>query len=180
MERDYWMGFDGNSIISASCPSGFCCQMDECDYIEDVDSLCALHRDPESFLCGKCEDGYSESMNSKNCTDCKYQIHWWYFSIPATLAFCVTMYLLYSNREEKMIVSQLNMLAKTQGKQGNVYRTSRDLDENMKDSQSFRVSVMATVKRVKKGTGKITLSSLAKIAIYYEQVSECFVPCLVK
>ena len=65
-----WMGFDNDSIISAVCPSSFCCHPDGdeyCDYIADDDSRCTDNRDSQSFLCGKCNDGFSESMTSANC-----------------------------------------------------------------------------------------------------------------
>ena len=80
ISENYWMGFDGDNIISAACPSGYCCQQASgCDYLfEDKSILCAENRDYKSILCGKCKDGYSESMNTVNCTKCKRKYYFEY------------------------------------------------------------------------------------------------------
>ena len=60
----YWVGFENNNIISSICPSGYCCSNnDKCNYIDNKNELCALNGNYKSILCGKCIDGYSESMN---------------------------------------------------------------------------------------------------------------------
>ena len=97
-----WMGLDGERIISSVCPSSFCCHPTDgqyCDYIENQDSLCAKNRDSESFLCGKCIDGYSESMTSANCIKCDQRVHWSYLCVPLLLAATWTMYILSANRD---------------------------------------------------------------------------------
>ena len=99
-----WMGFDGEKIISSVCPSSFCCNPDDdehCDYVEDKESLCANNRDSGSLLCGKCIEGYSESMTSANCLQCDKSIHWNHLIHPLVLAAMWTMWFLFANRDSK-------------------------------------------------------------------------------
>ena len=67
---NYWMSFDDNdSIISSECPIGYCCRSkDGCDYKEH--ELCTLNRNASIPLCGKCDNGYSELLNSAECGVC--------------------------------------------------------------------------------------------------------------
>ena len=64
------MGIEGDDIISAKCPDGYCCSERTCNFISDKASLCSENRDPDSVLCGRCKDEYSESMDSNACTKC--------------------------------------------------------------------------------------------------------------
>ena len=92
---NHWMDIklDGR-IVSSDCPNQHCCQKaDGCDYVLDGADLCALHRDPMTPLCGKCEEGYSEKLGTVNCGICtrnRYE----FFLIPLTLCAAFSCYLL--------------------------------------------------------------------------------------
>ena len=102
ISRGVWIGFENETIISATCPASLCCDPTDgqyCDYVEDQQSLCAMNRDSGSFLCGKCVDGFSESMISANCIECGKNVNWNYLSVPISMATLWTMIILCTNRE---------------------------------------------------------------------------------
>ena len=102
ISKGVWIGFEGTTIISAICPSSLCCLPNEgqyCDYIEGDASLCAKNRDHHSFLCGKCVDGFSESVISTNCMICQETVQWGYLSVPLSMAAMWTLFILCTNRE---------------------------------------------------------------------------------
>ena len=150
----HWMGFDGDMIISAICPASYCCQLDECDYLKDPDSLCAPYRDHESFLCGKCKDGYSESVMSENCMKCNRAVEWEYLLLPIAVMLILLPILLLTNRVKNQRVLK---------------RSNATTDVLTLPGDSLKGSVVGNVKRLKTGESKITLMSLAKIIIYYQQ-----------
>ena len=153
VSQHYWMGFKGNTIISTVCPSVFCCRRTGgCDYISDKDSLCATNRNSDSLLCSECIEGYSESINSENCTNCDRD-HWEYLLLPFAMAVFTTGILLFTNRESKPSVLKRNgakfeSILETGGGRGTI----------------------TTIKRLSSGKNKIVLMSMAKIAVYYMQV----------
>ena len=155
VEEDYWIGQIGDTLISASCPSMTCCQLDSgCDYVDDIEFLCALNRDSESYLCSRCIDGYSESMNSSNCTKCTKSVHWEYIMMPLCMAMFIVMLLLWTNREKP-----------------DDFGSEHQINEivNPKDF-SMKERIINKAKRLKDEKVKTALASLAKIAVYYEQV----------
>ena len=134
--------------MSAGCPSSVCCQLSGgCDYVEDAHSLCASNRDSDSLLCSRCIEGYSESMNSVNCTKCKENVHWIYLLLPLGLSLLILIILLFTNRE-----------AKSESDTNEVANASSD---NVVDSMEMSPP--------KTKTSRIELPSLAKITIYFEQ-----------
>ena len=158
MEEDYWIGQIGDTLISGGCPSLTCCQLEGgCDYVEDIQLLCALNRDSESYLCSRCIDGYSESMNSSNCTKCTKSVHWKYLMLSLCMALVIVMMLLWTNREKPEDV----------GIEKEMENIVNPKDMSMKDR------VINKAKRLKDQKVKTALASLAKIAVYYEQVKMC-------
>lgn len=143
------MGITDHRIVSAACPTSICCQLDDgCDFVEDTDSLCAANRDADSSLCSRCITGYSESMNSANCTLCDKTVRWEYLVLPICLAVGLMILMLFTNREE----------------------TEADRQCSLEHSDTLRDATIGYLKRLKNGDGKVTLMSLAKIVVYYEQV----------
>eukprot|EP01083_Nonionella_stella_P189601 701462_1 len=72
---NYWIKVTENGDISSNfCPSGHCCQdTSGCNYNGSsyaLHGLCAVGRDLNSPLCGKCIDGYSEVFGSSSCQAC--------------------------------------------------------------------------------------------------------------
>ena len=146
------MGFEGETIISEMCPSGFCCQLSECNYIDDSDNLCELFRDTSSILCSECIDGYSESVNSAQCVKCKEgAIHWEYLALPGIMALLMTGFILFTNTDK----------VKDEPK-----------DEEEEEATLERATTMKAhlIDNVKSDNTKLMLASMAKIVIYYEQV----------
>eukprot|EP01084_Bolivina_argentea_P124583 220759_1 len=75
VEYNYWIGINVNdqSLISSLCPHGYCCQNEtKCEYKSSLQmqQSCSLNRDPTSFLCSKCIDGYSQVFQSAICKPC--------------------------------------------------------------------------------------------------------------
>ena len=155
ISENYWMEFRSGIIASAGCPPSLCCQLTGgCDYVEDVPYLCAMGRDANSPLCGRCIDGYSESMTSENCAKCSRSVHWEYLLVSLFMTLMVTPLLLFSNRWKKD-----NVLKRKKGK----------LTVTKMGGDTFKGTVIGNVKRLKTGDNKITLTSLSKIVVYYEQ-----------
>ena len=159
VNEDYWMMIkDDETIVSGSCVSGFCCQDDECSFIYDVDSLCAENRDPDSYLCSQCEDGYSESFNSEHCVECDNAIHWEYLLIPLGMAVGMSMFILATHTDK------------------DIEEIQRQRENSQKTGHPIMLNRQSTLTSVLIGTGKaednkIMMGSLAKIIVYYEQVS---------
>eukprot|EP01084_Bolivina_argentea_P152182 265507_1 len=99
--KDYWMKFEGDTMVSAGCPSGLCCQKSSgCDYLSnDKSILCAANRDHESMLCGKCMDGYSESMNSSQCVKCDKQFYILYLLYPIGISILFFIFITATNTD---------------------------------------------------------------------------------
>eukprot|EP01083_Nonionella_stella_P046425 124337_1 len=101
--HNYWMDItDDHEIVSASCPVDYCCEnTDMCDYIHgDEELLCALNRDRTSPLCGKCKEGYSESMNSTKCVRCKSSFYFGYVLLPFLLSIVFALVLMATNTDK--------------------------------------------------------------------------------
>ena len=156
--ENYWMALDEetDSIISASCPSSMCCQLSGgCDYVDDADSLCASNRDSDSLLCSRCIEGYSESLNSENCTKCDESVYWDYLLLPLGLTIVVLIILLFTNREEEPSESNQE-----------IDETKNAPDSSEDSPVSSAATTFETLKRLKDSEAKVTLPSLAKIAVY--------------
>eukprot|EP01084_Bolivina_argentea_P136517 240423_1 len=92
--ENHWVGFDENGLKSAQCPSKYCCSQKNCNYINDKEALSAQNRDYHSVLCSQCKKGFSESIRSVNCVECKQRIYWEYLSFPFGIATLWTAYFL--------------------------------------------------------------------------------------
>ena len=98
------MGFEGETIISGRCPSGLCCQNDECEYMDDDnDTLCAANRDTTSLLCSECIEGYSESVNSAECIECEDRVYWRFPALSMVMAVVLTVFILFTNSEKDIV-----------------------------------------------------------------------------
>ena len=85
VSRNYWIGINNftlnlninQDIVSQFCPSGYCNQIYNALYLKlyESEELCALNRDSNIPLCGKCKDGYSELFGSSNCGYVIYIYH---------------------------------------------------------------------------------------------------------
>ena len=155
VSENYWMGFDGDTIVSANCPSGYCCTPtnnntdQECNFIWEKDQLCALNRDYKSPLCGRCIDGYSESMNSTKCVKCD-KIRWYYVFLPFGLSLIWTAYLILFNTKK----------VQQDGKESE--------DEVVQDTENGRC--MAIRKLVKNRAFVLMMKTIFAVNImYYEQ-----------
>ena len=92
---------ENGSIIASDCPNQYCCQaQDGCDYVDDAANLCALHRDPDTPLCGKCVEGYSELLGTVNCGICDGD-YYQYLLIPIANAAALSILLLCCDRSSR-------------------------------------------------------------------------------
>ena len=147
------MGFEGISIISGICPSSICCQLaDGCDYIEDSKSLCAKNRDPESILCSQCLDGYSESVTSKSCHNCRRGDYWQYILLSFVLASSMTTFYIMTNTVK-------------------TYQSTTVIATGVSGRLKWLYS------RLQNSSGDQTLLGLFQISVYYEQVIVLIVYC---
>eukprot|EP00485_Elphidium_margaritaceum_P015027 CAMPEP_0202729254 /NCGR_PEP_ID=MMETSP1385-20130828/186035_1 /ASSEMBLY_ACC=CAM_ASM_000861 /TAXON_ID=933848 /ORGANISM="Elphidium margaritaceum" /LENGTH=1552 /DNA_ID=CAMNT_0049395511 /DNA_START=49 /DNA_END=4707 /DNA_ORIENTATION=- len=105
--RDHWMGLyhdnASSSIISALCPTRYCCQQtDGCKYNDALNHaegvLCAKNRNSSSKLCGACNDGYSEAMNSALCVKCEGH-HFEFILWPLLWSVILTLMIFYCSME---------------------------------------------------------------------------------
>merc|ERR1719474_2160363 len=164
---NYWMGFNGETIISGACITNFCCwKPGGCNYVDPDDDAyrCALNRDPSTRLCSECIEGYSESVNSEQCVKCDTFFNWPFLFLPLTMAFGMSAIILLTN------FTEISRTVRAQPEE------DHDDDSNAGDQPSLNVddSRRSTLKKmaldnVKKKETKLMLASLAKIVIYYEQ-----------
>ena len=88
-------------IIASDCPNRYCCQLqDGCDYVDDSANLCALHREPNTPLCGKCEKGYSELLGTVNCGLCE-EDYYGYLVVPVGMAVAFSIFLLCCDKSSR-------------------------------------------------------------------------------
>ena len=130
LSKDYWMGFEGERLVSAICVSGYCCQNSgDCNYINDLDTegvLCAKYRSTDSMLCSECDDGLSgtvlfqlfqfrlhfhhfdcvpwggatESVNSAQCVDCEGKNYLTFLALPGLMALLMSTFILLTNTDK--------------------------------------------------------------------------------
>ena len=83
-------------MTTTVCPVNYCCpNANGCDYdINDTSNLCAKNRDPNTPLCGKCKDGYSEYFGTSECGNCK-NAEWGWITLSIVLTFLFVLYLTY-------------------------------------------------------------------------------------
>merc|ERR1719474_923945 len=140
------MGFEGESIVSAVCVNGYCCQSSgDCNYIDDVDTegvLCAKYRDSDSMLCSECDEGLSESVNSWQCMDCKGETHWEFLALPAGIAVVMSLFIILTNTDKEE-------------------DSEHDKKEDQKNGGFWD--------NIRHEDNKHMVASLAKVTVYYEQ-----------
>eukprot|EP01084_Bolivina_argentea_P094494 169872_1 len=99
----FWMNViinDGNQhIISGKCVPTQCCQnIDGCNFIYDNVSLCAVGRDSNTPLCGKCQENYSEMFGTLKCQICK-ENHWERLIFPFLYGFIWFIFIIITKSE---------------------------------------------------------------------------------
>ena len=164
------MGIEDETFVSGICPSGFCCQREHCSFIYHGDELCAANRDADSFLCSLCIDGYSESVSGPECVKCDKNVHWEFMLLPFGMAVGTSLFILLTHTDKD--TEEIN--------RQRANSTNHGLPVELTRTSTAR-SVM--LGNVNSEDNKIMLGSLAKITIYYEQVStqrivHIFVPWL--
>ncbi len=91
---NYWGYKDITGKVSfATCPQGYCCN--DIEVICEEHNTCALHR--EGRLCGRCKNGYTESLMSRTCvanSDCN---DWWVFAGAIFVALTYLMWYTYKS-----------------------------------------------------------------------------------
>eukprot|EP01083_Nonionella_stella_P219227 785511_1 len=97
---------DSPSIISNFCPSGYCCQdiQNGCNYMQNLEKLCAPYRNPNTPLCGSCMDGYSEVFGSTSCRQCTNNL--WVLLILFVVAFLIVLLLMLADRPPRITSTQ--------------------------------------------------------------------------
>ena len=148
ISKDYWIGFEEDRIISGRCPSDICCQLiDGCDYISDSQSLCATNRDIDSILCSHCIAGYSESVSLEMCVQCRAGNCYQYFFFSILLSIITILFLAATNTMKTTEIRNIEV-AVPRGCCGKVMWLYNKLENQSQD---------------------ITMVTLYRISIYYEQ-----------
>eukprot|EP01084_Bolivina_argentea_P254585 428021_1 len=114
LQKNYWVGIkgitqqvvfenDNDTIVSASCAAGYCCSNNKgCMYTYNMkhvqhtqfhSQLCSSYREPNSILCSKCVEGYSEVFLSTTCQKCDKTRYLWLL-YPFLYAVFISYYLL--------------------------------------------------------------------------------------
>ena len=137
--------------------------------------LCALYRDTDSLLCSECIDGYSESVNSAQCVKCEKSVYLNFLFLPFAMALVLSAFILLTNTEKDVIHKQSK-----KSKKGD---KAKDVNDDLSDEEMTGRSVSTLSRKstlselmlanAKSDKTKLMLASLAKIAIYYEQVKWC-------
>merc|ERR1712228_152826 len=58
------------------------------------------NRDDQSILCGKCIDGYSESINTTKCVKCRREFDFRYLWLPILISFAVTAFIMFTSSDD--------------------------------------------------------------------------------
>ena len=103
--RGYYGFYDDltDSLSMFQCPIEQCCQHDTCAVYGGDD--CPASRNVSCPLCGKCNQGLSETLGSVNCKECS-DTEWWLIMAFAVLLAGVYFYLRYtaiSNSESSVL-----------------------------------------------------------------------------
>ena len=89
---NYWGYNDlGGQIKFRACPQGYCCN--NINIKCSTYSTCALHR--KGRLCGKCQNGFSESLMSRTCIPNEKCNDRWLWPAALLLAFTYLMWYMY-------------------------------------------------------------------------------------
>ena len=92
---NYWGYKDKNDILNfLSCPRGYCCD-DVHTPCQRYDT-CSSHRTGK--LCGKCEEGYSESLMSVTCVANDECNDWWIWPLGLLLAASYLLWYMYKRK----------------------------------------------------------------------------------
>eukprot|EP01083_Nonionella_stella_P303999 1054483_1 len=112
IDYDYWVSayrsdnddhdfFTSQYVVSSKCPSSYCCPLSQgCDLLSDASSLCAPHRDPNTYLCGSCLDGFSEAVGTTQCMECDRNYPF-LLLIPIAYGLLWAMFILFTKRTPK-------------------------------------------------------------------------------
>eukprot|EP01084_Bolivina_argentea_P210310 358009_1 len=93
IESNHWIGINENSLSSSLCPYSYCCQNNDYCKFTNIDGisiqyknneLCALNRNPNSYLCSKCNQGYSQVFRSAICKKCDDKL---FYYLPLVIYF---------------------------------------------------------------------------------------------
>eukprot|EP01084_Bolivina_argentea_P216333 367560_1 len=101
---NYWMKLtvteDENYIISSICPPFMCCQdSNGCHYINSK-NLCKYGRNPNSYLCSQCLEGYAELIGSSSCGICEKN-YLERMIIPMVIAMLIALFVIFSTSEKR-------------------------------------------------------------------------------
>ncbi len=88
---NYWGYKKEQLIFFLSCPPQYCCN--GIDVPCDAFDTCAPHRTGQ--LCGKCEEGFTESLMSTVCIEDKTCDDWWIWPLVFVLAFGYLMWYMF-------------------------------------------------------------------------------------
>ena len=80
IKAGYWAGnvkHESNEFVTYFCPIGYCNKANsEYQYVNG--QVCAKGRKQDSILCGECEDNYSITFGSEQCSDSCTNLHLFY------------------------------------------------------------------------------------------------------
>ncbi len=88
---NYWGYREGQLMFFLSCPPEYCCN--GIDVPCDAHNSCASLRTAQ--LCGKCEEGFTESLLSKTCIADELCDDWWVWPIAFLLALTYLLWYMY-------------------------------------------------------------------------------------
>ncbi len=104
------------------CPVGYCCNKAPCQGIEQ----CASNR--EGTLCGRCAEGFTESLITPECIPDQICSDWWIFPLFSFWTLTVTLVLVFSQDILK-IKEKIHMHLKTSNSMRENANKSDDIDE---------------------------------------------------
>ncbi len=96
---NYWGYKRGEFIFFLSCPLHYCCN--GIDVLCDAYNTCALKRTGQ--LCGRCQEGFSESLMSTTCIADEKCDDSWLWPLGFLLAFCYLMWYMYKGKIVSML-----------------------------------------------------------------------------
>ncbi len=141
---NYWGHMTAaNRLEFHRCPVGYCCNRTPCAGINQ----CSANR--EGTLCGRCTEGFTESLLSQECLPDEECDDTWVQPLFISWAFCVALAIVFMGELEKLPHKILERCKHYQCKKGQKQENQRaNASDRNSDTESTNQEAMAGMKQI--------------------------------
>ena len=92
--HNFWGYPIGDKVYFKFCPQGYCCPPvnQRCPYHNSSYLYSGCQGNRTGFLCGRCKEGFSDTLFTTNCVLVKHCTHYWYLII---IFICTSLFALF-------------------------------------------------------------------------------------